>query len=73
MVDLLTVEGDRISRDEIFDEADLDAALARFDELEQRTPSFGNTATRVWARAADAFNGRDVDSFLALHDCGRSI
>ena len=29
----LTVEGDLINRCEIFDEADLDAALARFDEL----------------------------------------
>ena len=37
MVDLLTVEGDRISRFEFFDEADLDAALARFDELSTRS------------------------------------
>ncbi len=28
-----TIEGDLISRCEMFDEADLDAALARFDEL----------------------------------------
>ncbi len=33
MVNLFTVEGDLIRRCEIFDEADLDAALARFDEL----------------------------------------
>jgi hypothetical protein len=33
MIQLLTVEGDRISRSELFDEADLDAALARFQEL----------------------------------------
>ena len=33
MIDLCTVEGDLISRLEMFDEADLDAALARFDEL----------------------------------------
>ena len=32
-IQLLTVEGDRINLLEIFDEADLDAALARFDEL----------------------------------------
>ena len=32
-VDLVTVEGDSISRCEVFDEADLDAALARFDQL----------------------------------------
>ncbi|WP_310773803.1 BTAD domain-containing putative transcriptional regulator [Mycobacterium sp. Z3061] len=30
---LVTIDGERISRCEIFDEADLDAALARFDEL----------------------------------------
>jgi DNA-binding SARP family transcriptional activator len=66
VVDLVTVEGDRISRDEFFDEADLDAALARFDEFEQPTPSFENAATRVWAGATDAFNRRDVDGLLAL-------
>ena len=66
MIAIFTVEGDLISRCEIFDEADLDAALARFDELERRTPSFGNAATRTWARAADAFNRRDVDGLLAL-------
>ena len=36
MIDLFTVEGDLISRCEIFDEADLDAALARFEELQRR-------------------------------------
>jgi hypothetical protein len=35
MIQLLTVEGDRISRSELFDEADLDVALARFDELDR--------------------------------------
>ena len=33
MIELLTVDGDLINRCELFDEADLDAALARFDEL----------------------------------------
>ena len=66
MVDLLTVEGDRISRVEFFDEVDLDAALARFDELERVRPSFGNAATRAWARVADAFNGRDAEALLGL-------
>ena len=32
-IDLLTIEGDAINRCEIFDEADIDAALMRFDEL----------------------------------------
>ncbi len=33
MTDIFMVEGDLVSRGEIFDEADLDSALARFDEL----------------------------------------
>ena len=36
-IDLFTCEGDLISRIEVFDEADLDSALARFDELSGRT------------------------------------
>lgn len=66
MIHLLMVDGDLISRCEMFDEADLDAALARFDELSQQAPLCANAATRTWARAADAFNRRDVDSFFAL-------
>jgi len=34
-IGLLTFDGDLISRCELFDEADLDAALARFDELDR--------------------------------------
>ena len=37
-ITLSTFEGDLINRCEIFDEADLDAALARFDELDGRLP-----------------------------------
>ena len=44
---LLTFEGDAINRCEIFDEADLDAALARFDELSAPTPQLENAATRA--------------------------
>ena len=43
-IDLITVDGDRISRGEIFDESDLDAALARFDEL--NTPGTATRRTR---------------------------
>ena len=43
---LLTVEGDLINRGEIFDEADIDAALARFDELDRPAPHLENAATR---------------------------
>jgi hypothetical protein len=43
---ILTVEGDAISRCEIFDETDLDAALARFDELDAPLPKLENEATQ---------------------------
>ena len=44
---VLTVDGDLISRCELFDEADLDAALARFDELSRPAPRLENAASRV--------------------------
>ena len=50
MIDLLTVDGDLINRCEIFDEADLDAALARFDELSRPAPRLENAASRVYER-----------------------
>ena len=62
----MTVEGDLINRCEVFDEADLDAALARFDELSRPAPQLENAATRAWARVADAFNRRDLEGALAL-------
>ena len=45
-VSLLTFEGNLISRCEIFDEADLDAALARFEELTTPSPRLENSAGR---------------------------
>ena len=69
VANLLTVEGDLISGYELFDEADLDAALARFDELDRPSaPRLQNAATKARARLADAFNHRDLDGFLALHN-----
>jgi len=65
---LLTVQGDRVNRCEMFDDDDLDNALARFDELNQRVPQLENAATRARRRVADAFNRRDLAGFLALHD-----
>ena len=43
---LATVDGDLINRIELFDEADLDAALARFDELSRPAPRLENAASR---------------------------
>ncbi|SPM31843.1 hypothetical protein MTAB308_5368 [Mycobacterium terramassiliense] len=65
-IDLSTYEGDKINRCELFDEQDLDAALARFDELDRPAPTPENAATRIWSRLADAFDRRDLDGFLAL-------
>ena len=36
-IGILTFEGDKINRSELYDEADLGVALARFDELDQPT------------------------------------
>ena len=52
-IDVLTVEGDVINRCELFDGTDLDAALARFDEL-SRPPLLENASTLTSGRLADA-------------------
>ena len=46
-ITLLTVEGDSLNRVEIFDESDLDAALARFEELQPQAPRLENAASRI--------------------------
>src|SRR6202008_2739826 len=61
-----TVEGDLINRSELFDEADIDAALARFDELNRAAPQHENAATRIRARLVDATNRRDLDGMVDL-------
>ncbi|BBU23715.1 hypothetical protein PFJ02_16665 [Mycobacterium xenopi] len=49
------VDGDRFNRTELFDEADLDAALARFDELSTRSaPHLENAASRRLYLAGEA-------------------
>ena len=52
-----TVDGDLINRCELFDEADLDAALARFDELSRPAPRLENAASRVYERFVDVLRG----------------
>ena len=61
-IDILTVEGDLINRAEIFDEADLDAALARFDQLSPPSARLENAASRVDERFAAYFAARDWDA-----------
>ena len=66
MVELVTVEGDLINRCELFDEADLDAALARFDELSRPAPRLENAATRVLERLEAYFAARDWDAIAEI-------
>lgn len=67
-VALLTFDGDAINRCELFDERDLDAAVARFDELDRQHVREENAATRAaqrfarfgaedWGLLADTFAG----------------
>lgn len=72
MANIYLVEGDLISRAEIFDEADLDAALARFDELTRPKPRLENAASRANGRFIDFFAARDwegIASVLAEEHC----
>ncbi len=66
-VALLAIQGDAIKRCELFDEADLDAALTQGSTNSAHPRrQLENAATRTWALLADAFNRRDVDAFVEL-------
>ena len=58
-VNVVMVDGDMVSRTEYFDEADLDAAIAKFEELSRPAPRLENTATRRLDRVAGYFAARD--------------
>jgi hypothetical protein len=60
------LDGDLVSRCELFDDTDLDAAMARFDELSQVTPRLDNPAIQTWKQAAGAFNRRNLDEFFTI-------
>ncbi|TPG32059.1 BTAD domain-containing putative transcriptional regulator [Mycolicibacterium hodleri] len=61
-VALLAFDGDAISRCELFDESDLDLALARFDELSAATPRPVNAAARTTERFVRCFATGDWDA-----------
>ena len=65
-IDILTFEGDLISRCELFDEADIDAALATFDELSRPAPRLENAASRVDERFQTYFAARDWDAMAEI-------
>ncbi len=59
-------DGDLISRCELFDKDDLDAALTRFDQLSPPIPQLENTASRTNARFVACFNARDWDTMASI-------
>lgn len=65
-ISLLTFEGDRINRCELFDETDLDAALAEFDELSRPAPNLENAASRATDRFLERFAARDWDAMAKM-------
>ncbi|WP_246398912.1 BTAD domain-containing putative transcriptional regulator [Mycobacterium vicinigordonae] len=65
-VTLFTVEGGRISRCEVFEEADLNAAIARFDELTQPLPRLQNAASRVDQRVLAYLSAGDLAATAGL-------
>ena len=66
MIQLDTVEGDLINHSERFDEADIDAALARFDELHPQAARLENTANQVGERYLAQFAARDWDTMAEI-------
>ena len=54
-----------ITRSELFDETDLEAALARFDELSRPAPQLENTASKAHARFLTYLAARDWDAMAA--------
>ncbi len=59
MVNVYLVDGELISRVELFDESDLDAALTRFDELSRPAWRLENSASRVHETFFRCFADRD--------------
>ncbi|ASW90010.1 regulator [Mycobacterium marseillense] len=64
VIEMFTVEDDLISRAEVFDETDLDAPLARFDQLSR--PVLNNAASQTWERICECLAARDWDALAAL-------
>jgi hypothetical protein len=66
LAEIMTVEGDLVSRAELFDEADIGAALARFEELSRPAKQLENAASRVDDRFEQYFAARDWDAMANL-------
>src|SRR5690349_6890799 len=65
-VALTTVQGDMANRCELYDEEDLDASLAIFEELQPHTPLLENPAGRIFERYQACFSARDWAAMAQL-------
>ena len=63
---ILTVDGEMVNRSELFDEADLGAAIARFQELHPPTLRLENAATRVQQRVFSYIAAGDWDAVAQI-------
>ncbi len=66
MLYCVTFDGGVMNRGEIFEEADLDTALARFDELDRPKPRLENAATRVIECFQTCFAARDWEAMTTI-------
>src|SRR5262249_49518932 len=66
MTNIFTVDGDRLDRFEAFDETDIDAALARFDDLHPQTRRLGNAASQAGQSFRGCFAGRGWHAMAEL-------
>ena len=65
-IGIFMFDGDLLSRYELFDEADLDAALARFEELHPQAQRLENAASQVEQRFLTYFAARDWDAYAEI-------
>ncbi len=72
-VTLMTVDGEMVSRMEVFDEGDLDAALAKFDELSRPAPRLENAASQAYERFRRYFADRDWAAMAELLTADTSV
>lgn len=63
---LLTFEGELVNRGELFDEEDLDVALAKLDELSRPVRRLENTASRATDRFLELFAARDWEAMARM-------
>jgi hypothetical protein len=65
-IGLFAFNGDLVCRFELFDETDLDAALARFDELHPQAPRLENAASRASDRYLERVVAHDLDAMAEM-------